>query len=296
MSKPPKPSNFKKIEKTAIESVKLASEYVSSRFGTNLDIKSKSGTPGHDLVSDVDKKSQEIIKNIVSKNFPEHHFLGEEDEKIDNASTDWIWAVDPIDGTNNFVNNVQQYAISVGVLFQGIPVVGAIWVPWANSNSGLIIHSSKDNGCWIGNKKIIINQDNDKPTKGKLSGVPNRLSEKYFTNKNLRNNLGEERVIGSTAYELFLVAYGSMQFAISGFANIWDFAASIIIIQEAGGQINYLDKEENFKKFICWDISNDKTKSIENLRKWKGLILAGNPSMVNFISQNIKKKKKLGIF
>ena len=87
-----------------------------------------------------------------------------------------------------------------------------------------------------------------------------------------------------------------MQFAISGFANIWDFAASIIIIQEAGGQINYLDKEENFKKFICWDISNDKTKSIENLRKWKGLILAGNPSMVNFISQNIKKKKKLGIF
>ena len=97
MSKPPKPSNFKKIEKTAIESVKLASEYVSSRFGTNLDIKSKSGTPGHDLVSDVDKKSQEIIKNIVSKNFPEHHFLGEEDEKIDNASTDWIWAVDPID-------------------------------------------------------------------------------------------------------------------------------------------------------------------------------------------------------
>ena len=117
-----------------------------------------------------------------------------------------------------------------------------------------------------------------------------------FGGKKLRNNLGEERVIGSTAYELFLVAYGSMQFAISGFANVWDFAASIIIIQEAGGEIYYLDKEKDFKKFICWDISHDKTKSIENLRRWKGLILAGNPNIVNFISKNIKKKKKLGIF
>ena len=296
MSKTPTNSNFSQIEKIAIESVKMASKYVSSRFGTNLSIKSKSGNPGQDLVSDVDKKSQEIIKNIVSENFPEHYFLGEEDENIYNPSTDWIWAVDPIDGTNNFVNNSLQYAISVGVLYRGIPVIGVVWVPWANSDSGLIIHSSKDNGCWIGNQKIIINQDNDKPIRGKLSGVPNRLTETYFINKKLRNNLGEERVIGSTAYELFLVAYGSMQFAISGFANVWDFAASIIIIQEAGGEIYYLNKEKNFKKFICWNISHDKTKSIENLRRWKGLILAGNPNIVNFISKNIKKKKKLGIF
>ena len=60
MSKTPTNSNFSQIEKIAIESVKMASKYVSSRFGTNLSIKSKSGNPGQDLVSDVDKKSQEI--------------------------------------------------------------------------------------------------------------------------------------------------------------------------------------------------------------------------------------------
>ena len=58
MSKTPTNSNFSQIEKIAIESVKMASKYVSSRFGTNLSIKSNSGNPGQDLVSDVDKKSQ----------------------------------------------------------------------------------------------------------------------------------------------------------------------------------------------------------------------------------------------
>ena len=287
-------SDLKFIKNVVVESVEKASIYVSSKFGKKLKISSKSGIAGRDLVSEADKNSQKIIEKVMSKKFPSHPLLGEEDPpNSDRKPGDWIWAVDPIDGTNNFVNNSQQYAISVSVLYKGAPIVGAIWIPWANSKkNGIIMESFKGGGTWIGNKKIIIPKTNTKPVNGRLSGLPHQLSN-FKLHKNIKNSLGEERVIGSTAYELFMVANGSLQFAISGFANVWDFAASIILIQEAEGKINCLNNNGIFSDFNGWiQPYCNKYETYNKLREWKGIFLAGNPEIVDYLSSHIEFNRK----
>jgi len=117
------------IELYATEVVEAAGKLVSERFGGDLYVESKDGN-GANPVTDVDRASQALIAAMVEKRFPEHMILGEEDAPKDEPEArDFIWVVDPIDGTTNYVNGHPVYAISIGVLHRGEPVVAAVWTP-----------------------------------------------------------------------------------------------------------------------------------------------------------------------
>jgi hypothetical protein len=105
-------------------------------------------------------------------------------------------------------------------------------------------------------------------------------------------NRGEIRDGGSACYEQFMVAKGSMQYAITGVARTWDFAAGILLISEAGGKIMRLNSDGQFSNFDGW-MENYKTDSqtYTRLRKWKGLILSGPPRTVDFVAANLRSKK-----
>lgn len=287
-------TSLNQVAKIAIKATLEAGGYISSRFGDDLIISSKSGRAGQDLVTDVDKKSQKIIEKIIYKRFPTHTILGEEDsDDKKTIADDWVWAIDPIDGTNNYVNTSQHHAVSVAAMHKGYPMVGAIWVPWANnSGNGLLMHAVKGSGTWVNGEKIEIKTDDEKPVRGRLSGLPWLEMGNFKLDKTLMSSLGEIRILGSTAYELFMVANGSMQFSLTGFANTWDFAAGILLVEESGGKVLWTNNTNNFGKFTGWaQPYSNSYDTYKNMREWKGAVLAGSKKLVNYLSKNIKIKR-----
>ena len=105
-------------------------------------------------------------------------------------------------------------------------------------------------------------------------------------------NPGEIRDGGSACYEKFMVAKGSMQYAITGVARTWDFAAGILLINEAGGKVMRLNSDGQFCNFYGW-MENYKTDSetYMKLREWKGLVLSGPPRTVDFVAANLSSKE-----
>ena len=105
--------------------------------------------------------------------------LGEEDDNENEPpATDFVWAVDPVDGTTNYVNGMPVHAVSVAVLYRGAPVAAAVWVPWPSRSGSCLFHAYRDGGAWRDNERINVRPaaDNGQPVAGRLVGVPFGMS------------------------------------------------------------------------------------------------------------------------
>ena len=285
------------VEQVAREAVRKAGDLVSSRFGGNLNVNAKDQA-GHDLVTDVDRESQQLISEYLNYSFPEHLVIGEEDPEGDeHIAPDWIWAIDPIDGTVNFANGLPVYAVSVGALYKGAPVAGAVWtgLPDRAAAGGNVFHARRGAGAWSGENKLeIMNVTNDgSPSPSSIVALPSALHEGYRIGSELRRYMGGSRTLGSVAFELCMVASGVLQYAISGPANSWDFAAGSLIVSEAGGLSLALDsrgrwrKLETFAQPYVHDFETSK-----NIRTWLRPVISGPASTTNFISKNLRPKAR----
>ena len=284
------------VESSVVRATKEAGAFVASRFGGILEISQKGDKPGKDLVTDVDKASQQMIAEIMSETCPAHMLLGEEDPPTEEpAAADWIWIVDPIDGTTNFVNSSPVHAVSVAALFRGEPVAAAIWIPWPNADGYLLMHARKGHGTWIGDTQVHVHKSSDsgEPITGVLSARPGWIRRMFNVEKPLEGHFGEIRVGGSACHEQFLVANGTLQYAITGFAMAWDFAASTLLVKESGGKVMVLGSNQRFAEFGGWSsgYAND-SATYGRIRKWRGLLLSGSPATVDFVSANLKPKRK----
>ncbi len=284
---------LKHIEQVTIECALRSGELVALKFRGNFKVMQKAPEVGVDLVTEVDQSSQRIITEIITSAFPQHAVLGEEDisENISNES-DFLWAIDPIDGTKNFVSGTNLYAICVSAMYKGIPITGAIWLPWSCKSGYILLHARLGGGAFIAgtDKPLHIQKaENDGvPVRGRISSLPSKFVSRYRVSKALQNRLGDIRIIGSTGYEMCMVAMDSFQYAVSGPAHVWDFAAGIIIVQEAGGKTMTTNTHGKFVEFSGWaDMHPNNAMTQKKLRKWIGPIVAGSPNITQFIAENI---------
>jgi myo-inositol-1(or 4)-monophosphatase len=223
--------------------------------------------------------------------------LGEEDApEKDPPAADYVWAVDPVDGTTNFVNGLPVHAVSVCALFRGRPVAGAVWVPWPrNGMPGGLLHARAGGGAWFDGRRLELQDpDNDgAPVAGRLSGLPGGLRWSYRVGKPLRRSIGEPRVSGSTAYETAMVAAGVMQFSVSGAgSHVWDYAATSLLVREAGGAVFAPDRNGEWALFEGWDspYANDPETS-GRLRAWTGPMIMGAPRTAAFLAVNLRPRR-----
>lgn len=292
------------IEQAAVSAAWQAGNLVSERFGGVLDVRSKGKKAGEDLVTDVDSASQRLIKSLTVDKFPGHMLLGEEDAPdSDPVAADFVWAVDPIDGTTNFVNGLPLHAVSAGVLFRGTPVVGAIWVPWpVNGGQGAVIHARQNGGAIFATKahpdatgRTLTISDAESeiaPKTGRLSAIPGGLRYGYHVGSKLRKGIGEPRVSGSTAYETAMVATGVVQFSVSGSgSHVWDYAASSVIVKEAGGEVYIIGKGNKWEPFNGWLPYANDTETSAKLRKWSGPLLMSTPRRAAFLAQQLRPRR-----
>ena len=261
-------------------------KFVMNYFDKDFEVFSKDTK--NNLVTEVDKGCQELIKNKISNRFPDHSIIGEEDgdSSISNTS-EFTWVVDPIDGTTNFANGLPNFSISIGLLKNSEPIAGSIWIPWPNENRCLIFSTAKDEGSWIDNRKIDINNPQFSLGEGAISSYSS--FSPIFGNKSrkikpMNNRLrGDKRVIGSVAYEMAMLSKGVISFALLGPAFIWDFGAGLLLIKEAGGVVleldnNYEPKSE-FTSFLNTNYQKDE-ETFEKLKNWTGKFIAGNPDIM----------------
>ncbi len=210
-------------------------------FGKEKDIFQKSNE--FDLVTNVDKMSEDKIISILSENFPDHSVLGEESGKHEAQDSDYIWVIDPIDGTTNYTHNFPHFAVSIGLVFKNEYILGVVY----DSFKDELFSAINGKGAFLNDKPIQVSSTDNLKQSLLATGFPyiktglGQENLKYFT-----KFLFEAQAIrrpGSAALDLCYVACGRLD----GFWELglspWDTAAGICIIREAGGKVTNFDSE-----------------------------------------------------
>ena len=179
-----------------------------------------------DFVTNADKKAEKIIIEELSKSRKKFSILSEETGEIKNSDINNVWIIDPIDGTTNFLHGVPHFAISIALKSNNEIISGLIFDPIKNE----MFFAEKNNGAYLNNKRIKVSRK-------KI------LEECLFAtggNKEIKSDLNT-RKSGSAALDIAYVAAGRYDGYFQNNLNLWDIAAGIIMVKEAGGKINEID-------------------------------------------------------
>ena len=211
-----------------IKACEKASKVIIRDFGEleNLQV-SKKGPK--DFVTKTDKRVENILIEELSKSKKNYSFITEETGKILNKNKDIFWVIDPIDGTTNFLHGIPHFCISVAYVSNNEILAGVIFDPIKNE----MFYGEKDLGSFFNNQRIRVSKKNN-------------LDECLFSTnleslKNIDLNL---RISGSAALDLAYVASGRLDGYFQKKLNIWDIAAGIVIVEEAGGKIDPINIKE----------------------------------------------------
>ena len=233
--------NLSRFLDVAVVAARQAGRYALDEINN---VKTYEKSPS-ELVTDADPQCQRIIIDTITKSFPSHGFVAEEgkDGKLfkqppgpsrlgaepRSDADDFWWVIDPIDGTNNFSQRVMSFAVSIGLIHQGRPVLGVVFDPSTDS----MFTAAGDLPPRYNGSKISAN-DNDIQlfqTIGIESifteGVPSWIT---YLMKTLRC-----RSLGTTALHLAYVAKGSFIASLMHKPKLWDIAAGACLVQSAGG-------------------------------------------------------------
>lgn len=241
----------------AAAAAKIGGQELLDRMGT-AKVREKGK---RDFVTEADLASQHAIERHLSAAFPEHRFLGEEDDPEQGNhvlpqtpdESPFCWVVDPLDGTTNYVHQMPSFSVSIGLLYNGQPIVGVVWDPvmeelyQAILGQGATLNGQaiSASGCDAIDKAMVIISF--------AKGV-NRQDEQVQQFLNLLETAGTIRRLGSAALNLSYVASGRSDGYWANNLKVWDVAAGYLIATEAGATIGQLSGESvDLMKpdFIC---------------------------------------------
>lgn len=225
-----------KISKEYLEIIRAAKaggKIVKKYFGKNLEVIGK--TIPADFKTKADIESEEVILKILSKKFPSYNIIAEENGKIDKKS-EYTFAIDPLDGTNNFVLGIPYFSVSIALLKGDEIIFGVVYNPVLNN----IYFAEKGKGAYLNDKKIIVNEEADL----KNSSISIVFGFKYQDNfeRDFSNRLYKEkakRVLfnWSFALDAGYLSSGKYEAIYVKDINLYDFAAGKLIAKEAGALI-----------------------------------------------------------
>ncbi|CAI9783972.1 unnamed protein product [Fraxinus pennsylvanica] len=221
----------------AVSAAKSAGEIIRSGFYQAKHVEHKGVV---DLVTETDKKCEEVIFNFLKQHYPDHKFIGEETTAACGASdlTDEpTWIVDPLDGTTNFVHGFPFVCVSIGLTIGQIPTVGVVYNPVMDE----LFTAVRGKGAFLNGKPIKVSSQSElvksllatevgtKRDKSTVDDTTNRINSLLFKVRSLRMS-------GSCALNLCGIACGRLDlFYEVGFGGPWDIAAGAVIVTEAGG-------------------------------------------------------------
>ena len=183
-----------------------------------------------DFVSNADLKAEKIIIEELKKARPYYSIISEEEGSESNKDKNNTWIIDPIDGTTNFLHGIPHFAISIALRSSDEIVSGLIYDPIKDE----MFYAEKDNGAFFNNQRIRVSKKRE-------------LDSCLFATGGISKNKIDLplRSSGSAALDIAYVAAGRYDGYFENDLSLWDVAAGIIIIKEAGGIINEIDLSKN---------------------------------------------------
>lgn len=199
----------------------------------------------HDMVSYVDKTSEEKLIDGLQSIIPGSSFLAEETGILENSSM-YKWIIDPLDGTTNFIHNIPHYCISVGLQHNDQTIAG--WVYEICNNE--MYFGFAGNGAFMNKIPIRVTKTSELHQSLMGTGFPVRefekLKEYLLLQQWMIENTRGIRRLGTAAYDLCLVASGRFEAFYEPGLSEWDVTAGSLIVEEAGGKVTDFHGERNF--------------------------------------------------
>ncbi|MFQ5872769.1 MAG: inositol monophosphatase family protein [Dehalococcoidia bacterium] len=276
------------IEKHAVELARGAGRILTGHFGKALEIEFKADDKTNP-VSQADKESEEYLKSAIKSRFPDHGILGEEGTDVGQSGSDLLWVLDPLDGTLNYINGLPIYSVSIGVLLRGEPVVGSIWVPSPARSDGSVYHARRGHGAYIDGTPTSIRK-NPAPQPGQLAVMPGPFRRLFRRKAGPKAHAGETRGLGSVSYEMTLVTSGVLQYALFASPGVWDVAAGIVLVREAGGAaLTYNRRRNRWQDMPPFPVgAPENGNGSADLRKWSAPVIVGNRELVEYLANFLK--------
>lgn len=206
------------------------------------DIKIESKSTEFDLVTDIDRQSEQSLTRLIQTAYPDHAILAEESGRSSRDS-DYLWVIDPLDGTTNYAHGYPVFGISMGLRYQGETILGVVYFPVL----GELFQAVKGAGAYCNGKRLKVSESGELRRALLATGFPydkavhphNNLD--YFTH--LVPQIAGIRRSGSAAYDLCSVAAGRLDGYWELKLKPWDVAAGVLMVEEAGGQVIQLENE-----------------------------------------------------
>lgn len=219
---------------TALQAAKAAGEIIRENFHKKKKISFKGKI---DLVTNIDKNAEEIIVKILKKKYPLHNILTEETEFQQDKSVDFLWVIDPLDGTTNYVHGFPFVCTSIALQKNDETICGVVYNPIMNE----LFYSEKGRGSFCNNKPINVSNHKKLSESILATGFPYDIENDERNNLDNFNQLIKRcrgiRRPGAAALDLCYVAAGIFD----GYWELelfpWDTAAGILILEEAGGKV-----------------------------------------------------------
>jgi len=221
----------------------IVPRYNSGNFGKHVKLDGS-------VLTEVDGKVQDRIESSLKEHWPDIAFLGEEMSAVQQQQTmknSAVWCLDPLDGTSNFASGIPFFGISLALIENGQSQIGLVYDPIRKECFTAI----KDQGCWL-NGTVLAEARKDEETmdlKDMIAVVDlKRLlkpeSRQLLTAICDRHPYRSQRNFGSCAIEWCWLAAGRYQIYIHGGQKLWDYAAGILILNEAGGSSSTIEGKQ----------------------------------------------------
>jgi len=237
-------NDYNRFLEDAMSMAKAAGDVQLKYFRSkHLDIQTKLNDS--DVVTAADKASENLIKTIIRKTYPEHGIIAEE-SGCENERSEWRWVIDPLDGTTNFSQGLPVFSVSIALERNETPVVGVVYAPYL----GELFHAVRGEGAFLNGKRIYCSDKSVFSECVIATGMP------YDKLVNPDNNLREIsslapfargiRRMGSAAIDLSYVAAGFYDAYWELNLKRWDVSAGILIAKEAGAKVYSIRENRNY--------------------------------------------------
>ena len=219
----------------AIEAAREAGKFLRYSICRVRTIETKKGEE-RNLVTEIDKASEEKIIGAIRRHYPHHAVLAEESGASESPA-EYKWIIDPLDGTTNFLHGVPIYCVTIAVERKGEVVAGVVYDP----NLEELFTAEKGSGAYLNGKRIRVSQVSELIQSLLVTGFPYDIAKnpdsavEHFVNF-LMEGQGIRR-LGSAALDLSYVAAGRLDGFWEVNLNPWDMAAGVLLVREAGGKV-----------------------------------------------------------
>jgi myo-inositol-1(or 4)-monophosphatase len=258
-----------KVKETlALEAMRLAhiaGEYIFAAYLQAPDVEFKppgpGGPPNSNPVSATDHAVERLIRERLSEQFPADAVIGEEHGVSRGGLSPFTWVIDPVDGTTNFVNGLPLFASSIGVLYRGWPVAGAIWCSCSHTFAPGIYHA-----CGGGPLQFA-----GQPLRRRAQGAWRGLASEPGKAP-AYGACWDTRVLGCSTLEFAFVAAGLLSFAYISRPKLWDVAAGLVLL-EASGCRAVVPRDTGWDTLLYFSTPED---DLTALSRWSEPVLLGD--------------------